>query len=311
MPFQARTQFSGPALTFDFPEVQIGIAEYDEGPTGCSIFLFPERVATSQDVRGGGAATVGDYDANHAICFAGGSLAGLEVVSGVTAALWEAWGMPVGRYAVGSGAILNDFRRRSNSVYPDYALGRAAVHATHSGHFPLGAWGAGRLAQCGGLFGVERGEPSGQGGAFRQIGPTKIAVFTVVNAFGVVLDRAGQVIRGNRDPQTGLRHHPLLDIATCIAQEEPIPSPFGNTTLTLVVTNQRLSSLALRHLARQVHTAMGRAIFPFHTIQDGDVLYAVTTNAIENPSLGGIALGILASEVAWDAILASAPQQEG
>ena len=88
-----------------------------------------------------------------------------------------------------------------------------------------------------------------------------------------------------------------------------MPSPFGNTTLTLVVTNQRLDARALRHLGRQVHAAMGRAIFPFHTVQDGDVLYAVTTDEVDNPSLGGIGLGMVASELAWDAILASAPDQ--
>ncbi len=307
MPFVPQTVFHGPALEFDFPTMQVGIAEYSEGPTGCTIFLFPDRAATSIDIRGGGAGTIGDYERNHAICFAGGSLAGLEVVSGVTAALWEQWGHPIGQYAVGCGAIINDYRRRKNAVYPDYALGQAAVHAARTGYFPLGAHGAGRLANCGGLFGIERGEPSGQGGAFRQVGPTKVAVFTVVNAFGVILDRSGQVVRGNCDPQLGSRRHPLEEMEERLVQNEPILSPFGNTTLTLVVTNQCLSPFSLRHLGHQIHTAMGRAIYPFHTAQDGDVLYAVTTNEVENPALGGIALGLLASELAWDAVLASAP----
>ncbi len=52
---------------------------------------------------------------------------------------------------------------------------------------------------------------------------------------------------------------------------------------------------------------MGRAISPFQTIQDGDVLYAVTTSEVENPTLGGIALGMVASELAWDAVLTSVP----
>ena len=40
-----------------------------------------------------------------------------------------------------------------------------------------------------------RRETSGQGGAFRQVGQTKIAVFTVVNAAGLVVDRSGQIVR--------------------------------------------------------------------------------------------------------------------
>ena len=51
---------------------------------------------------------------------------------------------------------------------------------------------------------------------------------------------------------------------------------------------------------------MARAIQPFHTIFDGDVLYAVTTDEVQNPTLNAIGLGILASEVAWDAILSVA-----
>ena len=163
MPCIPQTTFEGPTLTFDFPALQIGVAEYAEGPTGCTVFLFAEPALTSVDVRGGGAGTLGAYERTHAICFAGGSLAGLEVVSGVTAALWEQRGRPIGAYAVGCGAIINDYRRRNNSLYPDYALGQAAVQAARTGIFPLGARGAGRLANCGGLFGVERGEPSGQG----------------------------------------------------------------------------------------------------------------------------------------------------
>jgi hypothetical protein len=32
----------GPALTFDFPGLQVGVAEYEEGPTGCTVFHFNE-----------------------------------------------------------------------------------------------------------------------------------------------------------------------------------------------------------------------------------------------------------------------------
>jgi L-aminopeptidase/D-esterase-like protein len=50
---------------------------------------------------------------------------------------------------------------------------------------------------------------------------------------------------------------------------------------------------------------MARAIQPFHALVDGDVLYAVTTDEVENPELTGTSLGVVASELAWDAVLAS------
>ncbi|PMY12733.1 peptidase S58 DmpA, partial [Pseudomonas sp. FW305-BF8] len=41
---------------------------------------------------------------------------------------------------------------------------------------------------------------SGQGGAFKQIGALKIAVFSVVNAYGLVTDREGRPAACYRDP---------------------------------------------------------------------------------------------------------------
>ena len=86
-----------------------------------------------------------------------------------------------------------------------------------------------------------------------------------------------------------------------------LTAPPGNTTLTVVVTNLGLEGRALRQLATQVHASMSQAIEPFHGLRDGDVLYAVTTGEIEEADLGEEWLSITASELAWDAVLSSAP----
>jgi 6-aminohexanoate-oligomer endohydrolase len=52
---------------------------------------------------------------------------------------------------------------------------------------------------------------------------------------------------------------------------------------------------------------MSRAIQPFATSQDGDILYAISTDEVENPNLSADDLGVIASELAWDAVLASLP----
>jgi L-aminopeptidase/D-esterase-like protein len=49
---------------------------------------------------------------------------------------------------------------------------------------------------------------------------------------------------------------------------------------------------------------MARAIQPFHTLVDGDVLFAVSTNEVDDPAVDSIGLGVVASELAWDAVLA-------
>jgi L-aminopeptidase/D-esterase-like protein len=143
-------------------------------------------------------------------------------------------------------------------------------------------------------------ESAGQGGAFREIGGVKVAVFTVVNAVGAIVDRGGRVVRGHVDP-AGVREHAVDVIPFGDGWGEEAPP--GNTTLSVLVTNQRLSSLFLRQLGRQVHASMARAIQPFHTWRDGDVFFALSTQEVENLGLGVVELGVVAGELAWDAIL--------
>jgi L-aminopeptidase/D-esterase-like protein len=297
-----QTTFEGRVLNFDFPAFQVGVAEYAEGPTGCTVFSFPQGAATAIDKRGGRVGITGEYGWNHAIVLAGGSLYGLEAAAGVAAEINAQREYDLDKMALVSGAIIWDFARPTR-IYPDAALGQAALRAARPGVFPLGARGAGRSAGCGAIFGRDRSEPSGQGGAFCQIGPTKLAAFVVVNAVGTILDRQGKVVLGNRDPQTGERRHPVEEYERRIANEESTRSPSGNTTLTVIVTNQQLARQGLEQWGKQVHSSMSRAIYPFHTLFDGDTLFALTTNEVESPALQAGALGVVTAELVWDAIL--------
>jgi 6-aminohexanoate-oligomer endohydrolase len=306
-----RTSFDGPELRFDFPGLEVGVAEYDEGPTGCTVLSFPAGAASSIDVRGGspGVSGVG-YELVHAICLAGGSLYGLEAAAGVAAELLARREYRTGWLEIPlvAGAIIFDWGPRDNAVYPDKELGRAALRAARPGVFPLGARGAGRSATAGKLFAYEEGEPAGQGAAFRQVGDTKVAVFTVVNAVGAIVDRDGEVVLGHYDRASGVHRALVPGVEERLASGRPVRPPPGNTTLTVVVTNLRLDTRQLRTLGRQVHASMARAIQPFHALEDGDVLVAVSTGAVDaDPLLDTTVLGVVASEVAWDAVLSVVP----
>jgi 6-aminohexanoate-oligomer endohydrolase len=286
-------------LTFDFPGLRIGVAEYDEGPTGCTVFHFTGGAMLERDVRGGSPGTFGDLDWVDAICLAGGSLYGLEACTGVAAELFEQRGHDTSWNAIAdvTGAIIFDYGPRDNAIYPDKELGRQALRSAREGVFALGQRGAGRSATVGKTFGFEGAEPGGQGGAFRQAGETRIAVFTVVNAVGAIVDRDGTVVRGHFDRPSGARRALVEGVEARVTG--------GNTTLTVVATNRKLDRWLLRQLARQVHTSMARAIHPFHAVTDGDVLFAATTNEVEDETLDSLMLGVLASELAWDAVLAA------
>jgi 6-aminohexanoate-oligomer endohydrolase len=302
-----RTTFDGPELTFELAGVEVGCAEYDEGPTGCTVLHFPDGAAVHIDARGGSPGTLGaQYELVHAICLAGGSLYGLESASGVAAELFARRDYRTGWLDIPlvAGAIVFDYGDRDNGIYPDKELGRAALRAARAGVFPLGSRGAGRSATVGKTFDRVGVEPGGQGGAYRRLGDVRIAVFTVVNAIGAVVDRDGTVVRGHLDEATGARHALVPRIEERLTAGVPARTPPGNTTLTVIVTNQQLDARLLRTLGRQVHASMARAIQPFHALVDGDVLFAVTTNEVEE-ALGSIELGVVASELAWDAVLAA------
>jgi L-aminopeptidase/D-esterase-like protein len=307
-----RTDVVGPQLDFELSGLEIGCAEYDEGPTGCTVFHFPEGAAMQVDVRGGSPGTLGaQYEWVDAICLAGGSLYGLEAATGVAAELFARHEYSTGWMDIPlvAGAIVFDYGRRDNGIYPDKELGRAALRAARPGVFPLGRRGAGRAVSVGKTFDFVGVEWAGQGGAFRTLGDTRIAVFTVVNAVGAVVDREGTVVRGHLDEATGERHALVPRVEERLTAGVPAVSPDGNTTLTVVVTNAQLDSRLLRTLGRQVHASIARAIQPFHALVDGDVLFAVTTNEVEE-ELSSIELGVVASELAWDAVLSAVSQQD-
>jgi L-aminopeptidase/D-esterase-like protein len=318
-------------LRFDWPMLRIGTAEYAEGPTGVTVIHFQQRSSVAVDVRGGGPGTVNtdyarigyDIPELDAVVFSGGSFYGLENTTAVNTALkddgirdgnWDNIGFTVG-------AIIYDFGdRRLNEIYPDKRLAQAALRAARPGTFPLGAQGAGRMAKSGGLFGCNA--YSGQGGAFRQVGEIKIAAFVVVNAVGVVTTRDGRVAACYPDPKwpgEALRTNDLLagypkTRLEGFATAPAVDDKKRNTTVSLVVTNVKLPRAQLERLATQVHGSMSRGLQPFATEFDGDVLYAVSTNEVDHPlyetgKTTNFDLDVLASELMWDAILSSVPEQ--
>jgi L-aminopeptidase/D-esterase-like protein len=316
------TRIKGETLKFDFPGLRIGVAEYAEGPTGTTVFHFPGRVKAAVDVRGGFPGTFNvdilrlGYDTKimDAFVISGGSIYGLAAAGGVVAALKED-GLRSGdisNVGFAAGAIVFDLGdRRVNEICPDAALGAAAFRAAQEGVFPLGAHGAGRMTKHGLYFGLNL--HSGQGGAFRQVGKTKIAAFVVANPVGLIVDRQGRLAtggqplpRGLTTIQDALAGVPYPRDAAGFMKPGHWPeatTPMSNTTISLVVTNRKLPFASVQRMGFQVHSSMGRAIQPFATGWDGDVHFAATTDEVDDPDFPDAEIATLASEVMWDALL--------
>lgn len=318
------------ALTFDWPMLTIGTGQYEDGPTGLTVLKFGRKVNAAIDARGGGPGTVNaeylklgySQPEVDAIVLSGGSWYGLEAVTAANTALlddhfrgghWDNIGLVVG-------SIIYDFGgRRLNEIYPDKRLAQLALRAARPGIFPNGPFGAGRSAMNGGIFGCQT--RSGQGSAYRQVGDVKIAVFTVVNALGVVADREGNVVachKGRNWPEN-LKASDLMRGAPASLQpgwngdEESMMPERKNTTISVVVTNRSMNPAELQRLAVQVHTSMARGIQPFASEFDGDVLYAVSTNEVDSgpgATLPSMEIGVTAAELMWDAILNAMPDEQ-
>ncbi|MEQ3746150.1 MAG: P1 family peptidase [Henriciella sp.] len=315
-------------LTFDWPTISVGTAQYEAGPTGVTVIRFAEKSLVAMDVRGGGPGTINapyvelGYDMKEldTITLTGGSWYGLEAVTGVASALkddgvrdGDAFAYP-STFAMSLGSVVFDFgNRRLNEIYPDKRLGQAAYRSAKPGRFAQGAHGGGRSTVTGSLFGCHA--KSGQGAAFREYGEVKIAAFTVVNALGVIVDRDGRVVacQAKDEWPDDLTATDLMSNLPAIrdddwGDDQSAPES-RNTTISVVVTNQPLSPQELKRLAVQVQSSIPRAIQPYSTAFDGDVLYAVTTAELTEQKITPIDLGVLAGEVMWDAILNSVPEQ--
>lgn len=313
----------GKELRMNWPMLRIGTAEYREGPTGVTVFRFGRKVLAVQDVRGEPITANTEYmrlgrdnPLYDAIVLSGGSSYGLESTTAVTSAMKDDQlrSGKMGDVALVAGAIIYDMGdRRLNEVVPDKRLAQAAFRAAKESVFRVGSAGAGRMAETGWFFNLNA--HSGQGGAYYDKGDVKIACFTVNNAAGVVTDRKGQIKAGHFDPAgpANLDTAGLFDLVR--GHAAGVGGPSQNTTISLIVVNQKLSFGDLQRLASQVHTSMARGLQPYATQYDGDVLFAVSTGEVELPKdpkeRSGVIdwLPAMTSELMWDAILSSVPEQ--
>jgi hypothetical protein len=144
----------------------------------------------------------------------------------------------------------------------------------------------------------------------------KSPALVVVNSVGLITDKSGLVCAGGQKPTSGGKS--IYDMINQIPDEiHSVPGSIlgqirkketdqRNTAISVVVTNKKMKFHELNRLAIQVHSSMGRAIQPFGTANDADVLFAVSTDEIEDDT-HPTDFGVIASDVMWDAVLSSIP----
>jgi L-aminopeptidase/D-esterase-like protein len=306
----------------DVEGLEVGHHTASERPTGCTVILAREGAVAGCDVRGGAPGTrevalldpVNTVDRIHGVFLSGGSAFGLDVGSGVVRYLDERGiGFRVGDKVVPIvvGAILYDLGLEGDrKVRPGSADGYQAARAAGTGPLAEGSVGAGAGATVGKLLGTTRAMKGGFGtAALRSVEGWTVAAAAAVNAIGDVVDpTTARVVAGVRSEDG----RSLADARTVLrGMSGPAGgAPGGNTTLAVVATDATLTKVQATKVAQMAQDGLARTIYPAHTPNDGDTVFALATCRRSGPADMTL-LGALAAEVLAEAVLRAVRTADG
>jgi L-aminopeptidase/D-esterase-like protein len=311
--------------------VSVGHATNHEAATGCTVVLVPDGAVASLEVRGGAPGTretdllspyssVGEV---HAVLLTGGSAFGLAAADGVVAYLEErgyGYRTPFALVPLVSAAVIYDLGVGHPHVRPLPEDGYRAAAAAGP-EVEEGSVGVGAGATVGKILGAEGWMKGGFGVAGVSLpGGVRVTALTVVNAFGDVLDVDGRILAGALEPAetvsvgegpraTGSRrfvdsHSHLLTL-----QEHPrFNDRIEHTTLSVIVTDARLTKTQCSQVARMAHDGFARAISPVHTPVDGDAVFVLSCGSLAS---NVFQLGAAAADAAAASIRRAATLSQG
>lgn len=294
----------------DVPGIQVGHATNLEGATGCTVILCPPKTVGGVDVRGGGPGTretdllnpVNHVNTVHAIVLSGGSAFGLAAADGVMRYLAQHdigyKSIPGFTIPIVPTAILFDLAIGIPGITPGPDMGYTACEAAHDGPVDQGNVGAGTGASVGKFLGMEFATKAGIGSAsINPAGGLIVAALAAVNAGGDIIDEKGDILGGVRQPPDGNK---FLGAMTALRRfiEDGLPDS-GNTVIGVVATNAQLSKPEVTKVAQMAQDGLARAVYPAHTMRDGDTIFALATGEIpvDVSVIGAYAADVMAKAI--------------
>jgi D-aminopeptidase len=276
---------------------RIGHVTRTDDRTGITAIVFDEPALTAAEARG---AAPGTRDLEllkpgmlgrvaDAIVLTGGSSFGLRTIDGAIEQLAaDGRGISFGGVSIPlvPGAVVFDLGN-GPAIAPDVADGAAAIReALPVEDVATGSVGAGTGVRWGHLR--EQGPSSGGFG----IGQTRLPEGNVTAV--AVVNALGNVVEADADVRRSFLDRPPI-----------APRAGENTTLISVVTDIGCDHSDLVRLCIAAHDGLAREIVPSHTMFDGDVVFASTTNPgrIETNALLRL---FIATELAVESAIASA-----
>lgn len=256
-------------VVFDEPAV-VGVAVHGGAPGSRETdALDPSRLAPGVD----------------AVCLSGGSAFGLGSADGVARALAaRGRGFQVREHHVPivPAAVVFDLIGSDPDNRPDFrALGEASVAAAFAApDTALGTVGAGCNATTATLKG-------GFGSASAKVGAATVAAIVIANPYGSVVGAEGPWFRAApfevADEFGGRGNAPSeADLAAVLTKGNVTERQ--NTTIALIATDMALTGAEAHRVAVAAHDGIALAIFPAHTMFDGDTVFAASTARAAAPA---------------------------
>ena len=304
------------------PGIKVGHHTITERPTGCTVILVDgDGAAGGVSQRGGAPGTretdlldpSNMVDKVNAVVLSGGSAFGLDAATGTVKWLEEhniGWPTGVARVPIVPAAILFDLPVGGQpKIRPTADCGYRAAAAASNAPVAEGTIGAGAGATVGKTGGSGRSMKAGIG-SYSITLPNGLSVGAIVavNAVGDIIDPdTGRIVAGVRNPDgTFADARKILRSG----QTGQPPKAGENTTIGLVATNARLTKTQAQRVALMADDGFARAIFPAHTMGDGDTVFALATGQWSGePNVTQI--GALAADVMARAIVRAATEATG
>jgi L-aminopeptidase/D-esterase-like protein len=302
--------------------LRVGSITLTERPTGCTVIVVDGAGAVGGVAQRGGAPGTREtdlldpgnmVDKVNAIVLSGGSAFGLDAATGAVRWLEEqnmGWDVRIAKVPIVPAAILFDLPVGGNpKVRPTADCGYKAAAAATTGPVQEGSIGAGAGATVGKSGGPGRSMKAGLG-SYAIVMPNGLVVAAIVavNAVGDIIDPdTGAVVAGVRNADGTLADARRLLRA---GPPPPTPRPGENTTIGLVATNARLTKAEVNRMALMADDGFARAIFPSHTMGDGDTVFSLATGKWTGDA-NVTQIGALAADVMARAIVRAATEATG
>jgi L-aminopeptidase/D-esterase-like protein len=293
---------------------------------GTTVFVAEKGASIGIDVRGSNTGTFntpmygmkGTAETVNSVVLTGGSTFGLEAVLGAMKYLEENGIGYQTRAALipgMTGAVIYDLAVGNGKTRPGKKEGYLAAQNASYNNLQQGNVGVGTGATTGKWFKGKKIK-GGFGISYTTL-PNNILVgaFVVTNSLGDIVNPETDKFycdEGGFD----LSHKNITDDVSKLTGLLDL-SP-KNTTLAVVATNVAMDRRQLMKVAELAHDGMARAIFPVHTMQDGDVIFALSSLSGERKEFskawsGTIIdiIGIAAQDALMKAIKNSVLEAEG